>query len=29
MKYNVGLAFRVGDTIPRFILSIEQDNKNW
>ena len=26
---NVGLAFSVGDTIPRFTISIEQDNLNW
>ena len=26
MTNNVGLTFSVGDTIPRFITSIEQDN---
>ena len=26
MTNNVGLTFSVGDTIPRFTISIEQDN---
>ena len=26
IKNNVGLTFSVGDTIPRFIISIKQDN---
>ena len=26
MTYSVGVAFSVGDTIPRFTISIEQDN---
>ena len=29
MTNNGGLIFSVGDTIPRFVISIEQDNKNW
>ena len=29
MTNNVALAFSVGDTIPRFTISIEQDTKNW
>ena len=29
MTNNVGLTFIVGDTIPLFIISIEQDNQNW
>ena len=29
MTNNVGLTFDVGDTIPQFIMSIEQDNQNW
>ena len=26
MFSNVGLAFSVGDIVPRFIINIEQDN---
>jgi hypothetical protein len=29
MTNNVGLTFSVGDTIPRFTISIEQRNYNW
>ena len=29
MINDVGLTFSVGDTIPQFTLSIEQDNWNW
>ena len=29
MTNNVGLTFGVGDIIPRFTISIEQDNPNW
>ena len=29
MAYNVGLTFKVGDTIPWFTISIEQDMFNW
>ena len=29
MINNVGLTFSVGDTIARFLISIEQDNQNW
>ena len=28
MLNNVGLAFSVGDTIPWFTISIEQDDQN-
>jgi hypothetical protein len=28
MTANVGLKFSVGDTTPRFSISIEQDNQN-
>ena len=29
MTNNVGVTFCVGDTIPRFIFDIKQDDKNW
>ena len=29
MTNNVELTFSVGDTIPQFTSSIEQDNSNW
>ena len=29
MANNVGLTISVGDTTPRFAISIEQDNLNW
>jgi hypothetical protein len=29
MTNNVGLTCSVGDTLPRFTVSIEQDNQNW
>ena len=29
MTNIVGLTFSVGDTIPWFTISIEQDNHNW
>ena len=29
MANSVGLTFNVGDTIPRFRISIEQDNQKW
>ena len=29
MTNNVGLTCSVGDTIPGFTISIEQDNLNW
>ena len=29
MTNNVELTFSVGDTTPRFRISIEQDNANW
>jgi hypothetical protein len=29
MTNNVGLTFSVGDTIPRYTISIEQGNYNW
>ena len=29
MINDVGLTISVGGTIPRFTISIEQDNQNW
>ena len=29
MTTNLGLTFSVGDTIPWFTISIEQDNQKW
>jgi hypothetical protein len=29
MTNNVELTFSVGDTTPRFTISIEQDHQNW
>jgi hypothetical protein len=29
MMNNVGLTISVGDTIPQFTISIEQDSWNW
>jgi hypothetical protein len=29
MTNIVGLTFSIDDTLPRFTISVEQDNSNW